>query len=208
MLCSASRPPVEPPAKYDLTGAAPVARLDDDHRRVARLLERVAAPVGERLVVEAERAVERAARAGLVAGIAGEHGVAARDGKRLVARALGHVADDVGDGAVEAAAAIHQRLLVPGRRQRDAEEDVRRRGIDRRDLRVDAAVFGDRRGRGHDSGGGHGAARRRQPDGAGGDRQPDQVGARRLRRHEGRGARHHERGNRAECEAMRCQITQ
>jgi hypothetical protein len=59
-----------------------------------------------------------------VTGIAGENRIAARHGQGFVGRAGRNVAGDVGNAAVEAAAAIHQRLLIPAGGQGDAEEDV------------------------------------------------------------------------------------
>src|SRR5690606_22903065 len=61
-----------PAGEIRLGGRLRIALLDQVHRCIARLLERIATPIGERLVVLAERAVERAARAALVAGVAGE----------------------------------------------------------------------------------------------------------------------------------------
>src|SRR5439155_5340994 len=90
-----------------------IARVDQEDRRVARLLQRLTAPVADGLVIETEAAIQRAQRVGLVAGVAGKGGIAAAKGTQLIAWPCRHVAGDVGDGAAETAAAEHDDLGVP-----------------------------------------------------------------------------------------------
>ena len=171
--------------------AGGVAGIDEEDGRVVRLLDRVAAEVSNRLVVDERGGILRAEGVRLVAGVAGEGRVAASERGRLIGRAVRHVAGDGGDRAVEAAAAEHHHLRVPDGRQRDPEEDLRRGTVDRRDAAVDEAVLGNRRragaaGRGQ-HGGGHRAAARRQADRRRRDRHAGELGAAERRRRRGRG---------------------
>jgi hypothetical protein len=201
MLCSASRPPVEAASEVRLQRRCGIACFDDVDRRISGLLQGVPTPVRQSLVVQTEGAVERAARAALVTRIAAENRVAPRHRQSLVRRAGWNVADDIGNAAVEAAAPVHQRLLIPVGGQCDPKEDVGRRGVERGNAPVHAAVFSDESragaGGGDDGGVEHGAAHGRQRDGAGRDRHAGESLARRrrLRDRSGRGARHqYERG--------------
>ncbi len=118
-----------------------VVQLDQGNRDVPGFLQCVASKVAQRFVIGAERTVSASQRAGLVAGIAGECRIAARKRRGLVRRASRHVACRVRNGAVVAAAAEHDNLLVPARRHVDFELDGWRGRIHRGDRAGHLAVL-------------------------------------------------------------------
>lgn len=117
-----------------------IARRDQRHGHVVRLLDLLVPVVAQGFIVEQETAIE-AARAGNVSGIAAQGDVTPRERPGLAGRLLGVVVKARDEAAVEATTAELQRLAVPGRRQVHLEADVRCTVVHRMDGTLHLAVF-------------------------------------------------------------------